>query len=225
MVQMDKVREEFAQRLALACKEAGLDDHGRGMSIARALSVSPKAVSKWINGESIPRQDKLNQLANFLHADPIWLQHGTSHEGSNVEYVSQTKQMSSYPLISWVSAGNWYEAVEPYNLKSIDEWYESDVHMVGEGFWLRVQGDSMTSPVGLSIPEGMIILVDTGREALNGSLVIAKSSRTNEATFKKLVNDGGNYYLKPLNPSYPMISLNGEHKILGVVVEAKIRFV
>jgi hypothetical protein len=61
MVQMDKVREEFAQRLALACKEAGLDDHGRGMSIARALDVSAKAVSKWLNGESIPRQDKLNQ--------------------------------------------------------------------------------------------------------------------------------------------------------------------
>jgi transcriptional regulator with XRE-family HTH domain len=71
MVQMDKVREEFAQRLALACKEAGLDDHGRGMSIARALNVSAKAASKWLNGESIPRQDKLNQLANFLHADPI----------------------------------------------------------------------------------------------------------------------------------------------------------
>jgi transcriptional regulator with XRE-family HTH domain len=69
MVQMDKVREEFAQRLALACKEAGLDDHGRGMSIARALDVSAKAVSKWLNGESIPRQDKLNQLASFLHAD------------------------------------------------------------------------------------------------------------------------------------------------------------
>ena len=167
MVQMDKVREEFAQRLALACKEAGLDDHGRGMSIARALTVSPKAVSKWLNGESIPRQDKLNQLAKFLHADPIWLQHGTNLEGSNVEYVSQTKQLSSYPLISWVSAGNWYEAVEPYNLKSIDEWYESDVHVVGEGFWLRVQGDSMTSPVGLSIPEGMILAEKRSMEALS----------------------------------------------------------
>lgn len=225
MVQMDKVREEFAQRLALACKEAGLDDHGRGMSIARALDVSAKAVSKWLNGESIPRQDKLNQLASFLHADPIWLQHGTNSEGSNVEYAGQIKSMRSYPLLSWVSAGNWYEAVEAYNLKSIDEWYESDAHVVGEGFWLRVQGDSMTSPIGMSIPEGMIILVDTGREPINGSLVVARSSRTNEATFKKLVNDGGDYYLKPLNPSYPIIPLNGEHGIIGVVIEAKIRFI
>jgi SOS-response transcriptional repressor LexA len=41
-----------------------------------------------------------------------------------------------------------------------------------------------------------------------------------------LVNDGGNYYLKPLNPAYPIIPLNGEHLIIGVVViEAKIRFI
>lgn len=225
MVQMDKVREEFAQRLALACKEAGLDDHGRGMSIARVLGVSPKAVSKWLNGESIPRQDKLNQLANYLRADPIWLQHGTDSKGSNVEYVGPVKPTRSYPLISWVSAGCWYEAVEAYDLKSIDEWYESDAHITGDGFWLRVQGDSMTSPVGMSVPEGMIILVDTGREALSGNLVVAKSSRTNEATFKKLVSDGGNFYLKPLNPAYPITPLNGEHTIVGVVIEARMRFI
>ncbi|MFO4789859.1 phage repressor protein C, partial [Salmonella enterica subsp. enterica serovar 1,4,[5],12:i:-] len=37
MVQNEKVRQEFAQRLAQACKEAGLDEHGRGIAIARAL--------------------------------------------------------------------------------------------------------------------------------------------------------------------------------------------
>lgn len=76
MVQNEKVREEFAQRLALACREAGLDDHGRGMAIARALRVSAKAVSKWLNAESLPRQEKINELARFLRVDVLWLQHG-----------------------------------------------------------------------------------------------------------------------------------------------------
>lgn len=224
MVQMDKVRKDFAQRLALACKKAGLDNHGRGMAIARYLNVSAKAVSKWINGESIPRQDKLNQLADFLRVEPIWLQHGIDTNGSRINYVGPVKSTVAYPLISWVRAGNWSEATEPDNPKNIEEWYESDVRILGRGFWLRVQGDSMTSPAGLSIPEGMIILVDTGREATNGSLVIAKSLQANEATFKKLVIDGGIFYLKPLNPSYPIIQLNGDHLTIGVVVEAKIRF-
>jgi SOS-response transcriptional repressor LexA len=42
----------------------------------------------------------------------------------------------------------------------------------------------MTAPVGLSIPEGTYVLFDTGREPVNGSLVIAKLSESNEATFK-----------------------------------------
>ena len=85
MVQNEKVRKEFAQRLAQACKEAGLDEHGRGMAIARALSLSSKGVSKWFNAESLPRQEKMNALAKFLNVDVVWLQHGTSLNGANDE--------------------------------------------------------------------------------------------------------------------------------------------
>lgn len=76
------------------------------------------------------------------------------------------------------------EAIEPYSIKDVDLWLESNAHIQGEAFWLLVEGDSMTSPVGLSIPEGTYVLFDTGREPVNGSLVIAKLSESNEATFK-----------------------------------------
>lgn len=128
-----------------------------------------------------------------------------------------------YPLISWVSAGAWSEATEPYTLKEVEEWYESDAHVEGAAFWLRVQGDSMTSPVGLSIPEGMMVLVDTGKEAKNGSLVIAKLTDANEATFKKLVIDGGQQFLKGLNPAYPLIPINGNCKIIGVAIQTMMK--
>jgi SOS-response transcriptional repressor LexA len=42
----------------------------------------------------------------------------------------------------------------------------------------------------------------------------------NEATFKKLVIDAGKTYLKPLNPQYPLIPINGNCRIIGVVVQA-----
>ena len=127
-------------------------------------------------------------------------------------------------MISWVSAGEWCEAVEPYNLSQVDEWYESDCHILGDGFWLRVQGDSMTAPTGLSVPEGMLVLFDTGKEPKNGSLVIAKITDANEATFKKLVIDGGNKYLKGLNPAYPLIPIDGNCKIIGVAVQMMFKF-
>ena len=83
----------------------------------------------------------------------------------------------------------------------------------------------MTSPVGQSIPDGHLVLVDTGREAKNGSLVVAKLMDANEATFKKLVIDGGKQYLKGLNPAWPLIPIDGNCKIIGVVVEGRIKYI
>lgn len=225
MVHVEKVREEFAQRLAQACKNAGLDEHGRGIAIARALGVSSKGVSKWFNAESLPRQAKMNELAKFLRVDVMWLQHGNQALDRNVTNPIPYSRGNLYPVISWVSAGAWADACEPYTIEEIDEWYESDAKVSGSGFWLRVQGDSMTAPTGLSIPEGTLVLIDTGREPGNGSLVIAKLTDANEATFKKLILDGGSKYLKGLNPAWPLIPINGNCKIIGVAIETKLRLV
>jgi len=94
----------------------------------------------------------------------------------------------------------------------------SDYNSKGAAFWLEVRGDSMTAPIGTSIPEGMLILVDTEAEARPGKLVVAKLSSSNEATFKKLVEDGGARYLKPLNPDYKMIPCGDDCRIIGVAV-------
>ncbi|EMZ5056420.1 LexA family protein [Proteus mirabilis] len=225
MVQMNSVRERFASRLAQAAKNAGYSEHGKATEIAEKLGLTPKAVSKWFNAESIPRQDAMNKLAELLRVEVVWLQHGkTAGFDSNVSEPRPYRPAPKYPVISFVQAGNWTEACEPYTLSEIDEWYESEVAVHGSAFWLKVEGDSMTAPTGVSIPEGSLVLVDTGREPINGSLVIAKLTDTNEATFKKLVLDGAKY-LKALNPAYPVITINGNCKIIGVVVQMMMRFV
>lgn len=139
----------------------------------------------------------------------------------NVTNPRPNTEVRRFPLISWVSAGNWCEAVEPYQLQEIEVWPETTAHASERSFWLTVRGDSMTSPTGLSIPEGMQILVDPAIEATNGRLVVAKLDSENEATFKKYVVDAGQKYLKPLNPSYHMFPIDGNCRIIGVVIEAK----
>jgi len=52
---------------------------------------------------------------------------------------------------------------------------------------------------------------------------VAKLSDSNEATFKRLVIDGAQKYLKGLNPAWPLVSINGNCKIIGVAVETKLR--
>lgn len=143
---------------------------------------------------------------------------------SNVGEARHQVESYRYPVISWVAAGSWAEAVEPYPAGYSDRYEFSEYDSKGPAFWLEVKGDSMTSPAGQSITEGTLILVDTEAEAAPGKLVIAKLPESNEATFKKLVSDGGRLFLKPLNPGYPIEPFDERCRIVGVVVRALQKF-
>lgn len=190
--------------------------------LAKLIKVNRVTVTGWESGDYKPGGENLQMLAAALKCHPQWLVDGTKKAEENVSYVGPYEPKGSFPVLSWVSAGHWAEAVESYHRKSIDRWYETTVECSDHSFWLDVKGDSMTAPAGLSIPEGMVILVDPEVEPINGKLVVAKIENDNEATFKKFVTDAGNKYLKPLNPQYSMIPINGNCTIIGVVVDAKI---
>lgn len=194
------------------------------VSLAKIVGVSNVAISQWERSETEPKGENLMSLASALGCSPSHLHYGEAGDG-NVSYVAPYKPGKRYPVISSVQAGAWAEAVEVYTLSDIDLWLDSDTHIQGNAFWLRVDGESMTAPAGLSVPEGIYVLFDTGRSVTNGSLVIAKMVDANEATFKKLIIDGGQKYLRGLNPQWPMVLINGNCKIIGVAVETKMRLV
>lgn len=137
--------------------------------------------------------------------------------GANTEYLSE------FPVISSVVAGMWAEAIEPYQVEEIDTYLPTTERVSKRSFWLEVKGDSMTSASGISFPSGTMILVDPELEPESGKLVVAKLLDVNEATFKQLIIDAGQKFLKPLNPAYPIMQINGNCKIIGVVKDAKLK--
>lgn len=200
---------------------------GAGATIARKMNLTAKAVSKWLNGESMPGHAKLMQLADMLNVRAEWLRYGIGpmrdegHDNVTESPAVYSPQRKQYPVINWVKAGAWMEAVNPYDPGCEQRFEGTDYQVKGNAFWLEVEGDSMTAPAGLSIPQGMLILVDPEEEAKNGSLVVAQLDDSHEATFKKLVIDGGEKYLKPLNPAYPLKICGNSCRIVGVAVEMK----
>jgi SOS-response transcriptional repressor LexA len=82
----------------------------------------------------------------------------------------------------------------------------------------------MTAPSGLSIGEGMLILVDPDVAAEPGKLVIAQWPDSTEAIFRKVIEEGGQRYLVPLNPTYPKALYTDDCRIIGVVVQATAKF-
>lgn len=75
MVHMDS-RDDFSARLKEAIRQAGQDGHGMGARLARIARVTPKATSKWLNGESRPGHDKLVALCKWLNVREEWLEYG-----------------------------------------------------------------------------------------------------------------------------------------------------
>lgn len=190
----------------------------------RTLPQKDKSyISQIITGKSSLGEKGAARLETEYGMPAGYLSGEADKEHGNVSGFKPYTKGVRYPVLSKVQAGAWSEAVEAYTLKDIDLWLESDAHIQGNAFWLEVEGDSMTAPMGLSIPEGTFVLFDTGRDAANGNLVVAKLEDDNEATFKKLIVDGSQRYLKGLNPQWPLVSINGNCKIIGVAVETKMR--
>jgi len=116
------------------------------------------------------------------------------------------------PLISWVQAGDWTEAVE---YQEVAQFVYATRPCGPHTFALTIHGDSMEP----EFREGDIIVVDPAVQHRNGSFIVAKNG-SNEATFKQLVMDGDNVFLKPLNSRYPIKDMTGiEFRIIGVVVQ------
>jgi SOS-response transcriptional repressor LexA len=198
-------------------------------ALALKAGVEQPVISQLETGKNL-QSAHLPKIAHACGVSAIWLSENIGQminsvaTESNVGESRQPVESYRYPVISWVAAGAWAEAVEPYPAGFSDCYEFSEYDSKGAAFWLEVKGDSMTSPAGQSITEGTLILVDTEAEAAPGKLVIAKLPDSNEATFKKLVNDGGKLFLKPLNPGYPIEPFDEQCRIVGVVVRALQKF-
>lgn len=83
-----------------------------------------------------------------------------------------------------------------------------------EPYALRVVGDSMAPEFW----DGCIVIVDPGSNPGHETYVIADMGG-DEVTFRQLIVDGARRYLKPLNPSYPIVEWQPTYTVRGVVVQ------
>jgi SOS-response transcriptional repressor LexA len=99
--------------------------------------------------------------------------------------------------------------------KSPEEDLAASACSSGEPYALMVLGDSMLP----EFEEGWIIVVEPEGHARDGSFVVAWAN--DEYIFRQLVKHAEGWMLKPLNPLYPNIPIDGLEAVKGVVVMKK----
>jgi SOS-response transcriptional repressor LexA len=232
----------LSERLKIAMREAGVTQ----AELARRCGVKPSSIHGWLSGKSkFLRGENLLKAAKALNVQQEWLATGKgvitatdrpmaeSAQGINPQGIigevgklgnvqlSHIGPAGKVPLISWVQAGNWCEAIDNFAPGDADEWYMCPVNHSESTYVLQVRGESMYNPSGRpSFQEGDLIFVDPQRSAEHGSLVVVRLDDEKEVTFKKLIIEGGKKYLKALNPDWPepIIPINGNATMCGVVI-------
>jgi SOS-response transcriptional repressor LexA len=177
--------------------------------IWKGAGKSSGAYSHWMNGGGMDGET-LVKVAKILRVTPYWLATGTGEKYITVSEAPDIK--GAVPLISWVQAGLWMEAIDnlqPGDGERIDTTYKARTHT----YALRVHGDSMEP----RFPEGAILIVEPEESPSAGKFVIVRQANSQEATFKQLVQDGNQLFLKPLNPRYPIMVLGEGDVFCGVV--------
>lgn len=163
--------------------------------LSKISGVSQSYIFKILNDQiKKPSLDTLEKLATALDSTVAQLTHSLELPKEADPVVGLRK----VPLISWVQAGL---PTPVASLDDMDKWYICPVRISKNGFALKVRGESM-EPM---FYEGDIVFIDPEVAADPGRIVAAvdDGAADPEATLKKLVKDGPDYYLKALNPDWP----------------------
>ncbi len=206
--------------------------------LAERLGMSQGGVGHWLSKRRQPSIEDMNRVLQeiglgFLEVALVIREPAASRDeegeddGYDLSLADKYNPYFRYPVSDWRTLCEVREEQPDYSRSRSrpKRRYElTDYHARGAAFWLVVVGDAMTAPSGLSIAQDMLILVDPAVEAVPGKLVIARWPDSAEATFRKLIEEGGQRYLVPLNPTYPKALYTDKCRIIGVVMQATAKF-
>lgn len=197
------------------------DEHGLSQDdVAERLGMTQGGVGHWLRGTRRPTVPTINKALvklGLVHLEAQVLVVGKGMVGeTSAPYESDSYVSYRFPVLSWKDAeGELPETCGAY--------LQTDYPARAKAYWLPVENDAMNASSGRSVPEGMLVLVDTQLEAEAGKLVIARQPGK-PAVFRQLIEEGGQRMLKPLNTLYPTVLCEEGCEFLGVVVRAYSKF-
>lgn len=230
---------EYADRVRQLLVARGVTDREMKSELADACGIKYQSVKGWFDGTSKSiTAVNLAKIARRWDANLDWLITGQGQmfgaarnvgEGATsylvagatgpwVDDVSPGPAVSGQiPIISYVQAGEFCEAEDPFEPGMADEWLPFRPPNAGpRAYALRVEGDSNHS----KIRSGEIVIVDPDKVPESGKFVVAKRHSDAKVTLKMIQYNEGEPFLKPGNPEWPepIIKIDGDWSICGVVI-------
>lgn len=199
-------REIIRQNIAFYLSQSGASQ----IELARAVGTSKSSVSAWLNGETIPRMDKIEKMAAFFGVAPV-------------DLMKDRSSKLRIPVLGRVQAGLPTTAVQ-----EVLDYVDVSEAMASQGdlFGLYIRGDSMLP----DFREGDIAIVRR-QPSLDPGDIGVFSIGGDEATVKEYDVGKGHIFLKPHNDAYPVLMYSFQEVdllpvlVLGRVIELRRSYV
>tara|TARA_Y100000780_G_scaffold77040_1_gene69400 strand:+ start:146 stop:883 length:738 start_codon:yes stop_codon:yes gene_type:complete len=174
------------------------------------IALNIEALLKLANALRFPPAEVSPRLAPLL---PTQIKEAAATYLPTSDVSTEVDAGRMLPVIGEVQAGAFCEAVDNFHPGDADEWIHSGGPVSSRAFILRVDGTSMVPDVY----PGDRVVIDPDIEAQPGDIVLAKRTRDQSVTLKRLRREGGDFYLEASNPDFPdrIIRLTEEWHICG----------
>lgn len=234
---METNAERRRRKLTQLCGERGLKN------IAYRAELNPATLDQIIKGVMLPpkkdgsrSQRNLGDEAARRIEDAEGLGRGWFDEPEVTAFVTNIPKIDdpsagnedvllvglnkSIPRIAWDEIQGFIQGM----FKPPQDRYEivSSRNVAPRCFMLEVNGEAMLSPAPTeNIPSGTMLVCDPDQPAQPGHYVIALHPKSGEPVFRRLVKDAGVWFLRPNNPAYPLVEIDGPSAVVARVVKIR----
>ena len=179
--------------------------------ICQDLGIKYTTFTDWIKANTYPRIDKIELIANYFNIEKSDL-----IEEHNKESVQSDRPLPSniilpsahkLPIMGTICAGDGVVCEDDYQGTFI-----VDIDVKAD-YCLKVHGDSM---VGANIYDGDIVFISKSYDFVQDQIYAIERLDYNEASLKRVTQDGDTLILNPCNPEYhAMVTDYEEVRIIG----------
>ena len=179
--------------------------------ICQDLGIKYTTFTDWIKANTYPRIDKIELMANYFNIEKSDL-----IEEHNKESVQSDRPLPSniilpsahkLPIMGTICAGDGVVCEDDYQGTFI-----VDIDVKAD-YCLRVHGDSM---IGANIYDGDTVFISKSYDFVQDQIYAIERLDYNEASLKRVTQDGDTLILNPCNPEYhAMVTDYEEVRIIG----------
>lgn len=188
--------------------------------LARQTGVGQPVIHRMASGETDnPKVGSLSPIAKFFNINISQLigeepLPGDRIEGSHNPFYRSWTQL---PLLSWVQAAFWPDEIPANDIAS---YVSTDSNVSEHAFAIRMEDNTMAP----QYPEGSVLIIEPTIKACDKDFALVHIEGQAKAQFKQILFDNEDLYLKPLNSDFEIKRVEGNYKIIGVLVQSITEF-